>query len=164
MFIDFRERNREGERERNINVKGKHPSAAPVHAWTGHRTHNLGMCPGRELNLQPFGAQDHNPTNRATWPRKPSFLFRSLLLQKLLLNFRWVQGTPPKHCLGWGGHMFQSAWGSTGPLLSWVLAPRAPFTLRSVLVWLLNYLIIPVLSPQPVHHSIIPATHSRVCA
>ena len=30
------------------------------------RTHNLGMCPDKELNLQPSGVQDDAPTNWAT--------------------------------------------------------------------------------------------------
>ena len=30
---------------------------------TGDQTCNLGMCPGWELNLQPFGLYDNTPTN-----------------------------------------------------------------------------------------------------
>ena len=35
-------------KERNIN------RLPPIYSWTGDQTHNLGMCPGQESNLQPF--------------------------------------------------------------------------------------------------------------
>ena len=38
----------------------------PTCAWTGDWTCNSGMCPDRELNLQPFGVLDDAPTNWAT--------------------------------------------------------------------------------------------------
>ena len=40
----------------------------PVGAPTGGKTHNRGMCPDRELNLQPFDVPDDTPTNQATQP------------------------------------------------------------------------------------------------
>ena len=58
MLIDFRQKGREGERERNINVREKHGSAASSSAPGRDQTHNLGLCPERESNLLPFGSQD----------------------------------------------------------------------------------------------------------
>ena len=49
MFIDFRDRGRDRERERNID------RLPPIHVPIGDQTWNLGMCPDQELNLQPFG-------------------------------------------------------------------------------------------------------------
>ena len=54
MCIDFRE-GEEG--ERNIG------QLSPVHAPTGDRTCNLGVCPDQESNLPPFGVWDDAPTN-----------------------------------------------------------------------------------------------------
>ena len=48
--------------ERNIN------QLPPICARTWDGTHNLGMRPDQESNLQPFGVWDHAPTNWATWP------------------------------------------------------------------------------------------------
>ena len=50
MLIDFRERERKGERgkERNIHAREKHPLAA---SHTRGRTCNLGKYPDQELNL-----------------------------------------------------------------------------------------------------------------
>ena len=65
MFIDFLEREEGGERERNIDVGQKHPSAASVCTPTRDHTWNLGTCPDQESNPQAFGAQDDAPANRA---------------------------------------------------------------------------------------------------
>ena len=67
MFIGFRERGMGREREtliweRNIN------RLPPVHALNGNQTHNLGVGTDRELNLQPFSAQDDASTNWAIRP------------------------------------------------------------------------------------------------
>ena len=61
MFIDSTEKGREGgvEKER----EKRHDRLLPTHAPTRDRTHNQGMCPDWELNLQPFGAWDNVPTN-----------------------------------------------------------------------------------------------------
>ena len=57
MLIDFRERGREGERERNI-------SQFPLKcAPTGDGTHNLGMYPDWESNPQPSALRDNATTN-----------------------------------------------------------------------------------------------------
>ena len=81
MFIDFRERRREGRREverkresgrerhrqteteRNTDVREKHPLDASHTAlpWIG--THNLRIYPGLKLNLQYYGAWDNTPNN-----------------------------------------------------------------------------------------------------
>ena len=74
MFIDFKERRSE---------KEKH--LPPIHTPTGDRTHNLGTCPNRELNLRPFGVQDNAPTNGATRPG-PSYVTRYNLLCQILIK------------------------------------------------------------------------------
>ena len=51
MFIEFRERRRGREREREINMD----QLPPVHAPGRGGTHNLGRRPDQELNPQPFG-------------------------------------------------------------------------------------------------------------
>ena len=62
MFIDFRKRGREGERQKDIDVREKHQSVSSrTHPDTG-LNHSLAMCPDWELNLQPFGTQDNAPT------------------------------------------------------------------------------------------------------
>ena len=48
--------------ERNIN------QFPPMCTPTGYWTHNLGMCPEWDSNLQPFGVQDNVPINWATQP------------------------------------------------------------------------------------------------
>ena len=68
----------EKDRERNMD------SLLPVHALTRNWTHNLGMCPDQELNLQPFGVQDNAPTNSATWPGQ---LLVFLMLKGLRTQF-----------------------------------------------------------------------------
>ena len=62
MLIDFRGGGREGERgpetlmwERNI--------------VTQDQSCNLGMCPTKKSNLQPFGTQDYAPSNWTTLAR-----------------------------------------------------------------------------------------------
>lgn len=49
------------ERRRNVDVREKHWSPT-ICAPTGDRTHNLGLGPHRELNLQPGGVWDDAPT------------------------------------------------------------------------------------------------------
>ena len=61
MFIDFRERGRERETEReqeDISV-----CCFPYMPLTGNQTHNLGLCPDQEVNLQSFSIQDDTPAN-----------------------------------------------------------------------------------------------------
>ena len=50
------ERGREREKHQNINW------LPPIRGPTGDQTHNLGVCPHRESNLQPFGAWNNPPT------------------------------------------------------------------------------------------------------
>ena len=66
MFIDFRGRGREGQREismweKNIN------HLPPIRAPRGDCTRNLNMCPDPELNLQTFSVREDAPNNWATW-------------------------------------------------------------------------------------------------
>ena len=53
LLIDFRGRGREGERERNINVR-EISMVASSSCPSGDQTHNLGTCPDWESNWQPF--------------------------------------------------------------------------------------------------------------
>ena len=61
-----KQRSREREREReNINMRENRETSVGcplVHAWTRDQSHNLGMCPDRSSNSQPFGPQDDAPT------------------------------------------------------------------------------------------------------
>ena len=71
-----REEGRENVRERTERQKERNIyQLPPVRIPTGDRTLNLGMCPDRELNLQPFGVWDDAPINRATWPGLNRFFF-----------------------------------------------------------------------------------------
>ena len=54
MIIDFRERGRGEERERDINVRKKLWSDDPAGTLTGDWICNLGMCIGQKSNPQPF--------------------------------------------------------------------------------------------------------------
>ena len=65
MSIDFRERGRGREKDRNIDL------LRPVRTWTEAQTQNLGMCPDQEPNLKHFGVWDDAPTNWATRPGLP---------------------------------------------------------------------------------------------
>ena len=65
LFIFERGKWKEKERERNIDVRGKHWSVASGLPPTGDLACNLGMCPDEELNWQPFVLQDD------TQPTKP---------------------------------------------------------------------------------------------
>ena len=64
MFIDFRERGRgwgeTGETMMSVRNMDQWP---PTNALTGDRTHNLGVCPDRRSNPQPFTIQENAPTN-----------------------------------------------------------------------------------------------------
>ena len=60
IFIDFRQRG--GEREREKYLYDKH-RLLPICTPTRNQTHNLGMCPDQESNPQSFGVWDHSPTN-----------------------------------------------------------------------------------------------------
>ena len=51
-----------------------------------NRTHNLGMRPDQELNLQLFGVRDDAPTNWATQPGKANLY----LVDKILI---WDKGS-----------------------------------------------------------------------
>ena len=60
MFIGFF---RERRKKRARDVKQKHRTVPSVCTLTVDRTHNLGMCSDRELNLQPSGVWDNVPIN-----------------------------------------------------------------------------------------------------
>ena len=57
LFI-FREKGREGERERNINVQEELRLVASCTPPTGDLARNPGMCPDQKSDQQPFGLWD----------------------------------------------------------------------------------------------------------
>ena len=59
-------RREEGRRKRETSMWETSIGALLVCALTRGRTHNLGMCPDQESNLQSFGPRDDAPTNWAT--------------------------------------------------------------------------------------------------
>ena len=64
MLIDFREREREEiGREKKSDVREKHQLVVSHTCPDRDQTYNLGMCPDRDLNLQPFGLWDDAPSN-----------------------------------------------------------------------------------------------------
>ena len=69
IFIDLRER----KEERNISW------LPPVHVPTGDQTCNLGMCPDREWNPQPFGVWGNNLTNSVPYLLGPKPIFNECL-------------------------------------------------------------------------------------
>ena len=64
---------RDKERERNINMREKHPSVASY------------TCPDQGWNPQPLGVWNNAPTNRATWPELQWF-FKSQTHVRLITN------------------------------------------------------------------------------
>ena len=75
MLIDFREKRREGERdrERNISVREKCRLVASYSAPMDQTRHQ-GTCPDWELNLQPLSVRDNAPTTWATLARAQTIL------------------------------------------------------------------------------------------
>ena len=56
------------EKERNINVRGKHWSVAPHILPTRDWTNNPGMCRDRELNHRPLALWDDAQLTEILWP------------------------------------------------------------------------------------------------
>ena len=91
MLIDFRERREMGEKEREkekervtlLWQRSIH-RLPPLCTLTGMQTHNLGMWPDRELNLQPFGVQDNASTSWASPGRALVLILKLCLLPTLL--------------------------------------------------------------------------------
>ena len=52
---------------------------------TRHWTHNLGMCPGQESNLQPFGGWDNTLNNWATRPWEKPLVWVIFLRFQILI-------------------------------------------------------------------------------
>ena len=70
VLTDFREGKEVGERERNISVRNS-DQLLLAHALPGDQTCSPGMCPGLELNPQPFGLLD----GALTGPCRPGPFF-----------------------------------------------------------------------------------------
>ena len=70
MCIDFRDKGKEGKRERNISRLPPTLTLTP-----GDQTHNLGMCPDWESITQHFGLQVDATTNWATSARAMHHFF-----------------------------------------------------------------------------------------
>ena len=87
LFI-FRERGREGERERNINVW-----LLLVHPLPGTCSHNLGTCPDWESNWRPFGSQAGTQSTELLQPgqiyiyKYTNFIHNTKYFLKLLYLF-----------------------------------------------------------------------------
>ena len=80
MLIDFRERGRQRERERNIDVRNI-DWLPLVCAPTRDRAHNLGMCPDQESNPKPSGGQRTLPAPEPHLPgQRPDFFFNSEII------------------------------------------------------------------------------------
>ena len=77
LFIYFRERGRDGERERNIDVQKKYQLVASCTPPTGNQAHNPGMCPDWESNQWPFGLWDDT---QPTEPHQSGLNFNYLLM------------------------------------------------------------------------------------
>lgn len=78
-------------------------------------------------------------------------LARPLLLQKLCLKSKSIQGAPPEYSLSWGHRAFwMTVFAGVVQVhtSSSIITPGVPFALNSILVWIINYLIRPVLSPS----------------
>ena len=93
LFI-FRERYREGERKRDLNVQEIHRSVASCTPPSGDLACNPGMCPDWESNQWPYGSQadtqfteQHQPgqSTKFSWPE--NVLFNFMFLKKKLLCF-----------------------------------------------------------------------------
>ena len=89
MFLLISERGKEKEREtlmweRNID------QLPPMRALTGDQTCNLGMCPDWELNLQPFGVWDNNPTNWANLLGQANCLLKEWSVSIVIRNIDYI--------------------------------------------------------------------------
>ena len=83
MSIDFREE-RKGEREREPSMWERNiDRPPPIHAPTRDQTHNLGMYPDQESNLQPFGVQDDTSIN---WATQPGQILRNICANLIQLS------------------------------------------------------------------------------
>ena len=80
MPTDFRERGREGERERNIDVREKHWSIASLKCPDQEQNPQPKYMPDWESNLWHLDAQDDSPTNQATLARaQPIFKPKNIM-------------------------------------------------------------------------------------
>ena len=67
IFTDFREEERQRERKKH-QYKRNTDWLPPTCDQTRDQTPNLGMCPNRGSNPQPFSVWDNAPNDYATWP------------------------------------------------------------------------------------------------
>ena len=79
----FREKGREKERERNIDVRENRQLAASCVPPNGGLAHNPGMCPDRESNQQPLGSQAGTQSTEPPTPVRAPVPFSNTLFFKV---------------------------------------------------------------------------------
>ena len=98
LFI-FRERGREGGRERNINVREIHRSVAYHVPPPGDLAHNPGTCPDWESNWRPFGSQASSPSTEPHQPGLHIPVLKSMLSYvQAICSFSSLSGIPLYAC------------------------------------------------------------------
>ena len=113
MFIDFRERGREGEWEGE-----KHPSVVSCTHPSWDQTHNSGIKVNRQSNLWPFGLRDDAPSHWAT-PARAEVQFSYCKLDNLALKSEcwiWIDRCFIffSFALSWDEHIISVALGGLG--------------------------------------------------
>ena len=78
MYLLFRERGREGEREGEKYQCVVAPHIPP----TGDLARNPGVCPDWELNQRPFGSQAHTQSTELHQPGQKSDFQKNFLLKQ----------------------------------------------------------------------------------
>ena len=86
MIIDFREREKEGERGRETLMW----ELPPACALTGNQTCNLGMCPDQVSHLQTLDLPDDAPINWATLARAENYVLKYLILVTVNWYYHWT--------------------------------------------------------------------------
>ena len=84
IFIAFRERGSEG----NIDVREKHPWVASGRCQGQDQIHNLGMCPDRESNLQPFDCKTMLQPTKPHQPGGEKFYHKEFLMIQGIHSFQ----------------------------------------------------------------------------
>ena len=96
LFI-FRERRKEGKRERNINVWEKHQLVASLMPPTGDQACNPGMCPDWESNWQPLSPQAGTQSTEPHQPGPDDSLWWKSINFFAVLHSLWVDLASIQH-------------------------------------------------------------------